>query len=220
MSVVGRWRIVETELWDSDALNLVAPVFIEFGEDGMGSFGFIAVQGELDCQEVTRDGRPGVEFSWEGNDDCDPASGRGWAVLEEGESLRGRIFFHLGDDSSFTAVRAGEPTQERCEARHWVKAAMTEISGGSADPVERETAIYPGRFIGEDRLVQYAGRILRPYPDKATAEIHDHHDLCTEFSPHPWPNAPGCPSLGFPDPRRSPYTPSSGKTGEISQSAH
>jgi hypothetical protein len=38
-----------------------------------------------------------VEFSWEGNDECDPASGRGWAVLEEDGSLCGRIFFHLGD---------------------------------------------------------------------------------------------------------------------------
>jgi hypothetical protein len=36
MSVVDRWRIVETELWASDALNLVAPAFIEFGEDGLG----------------------------------------------------------------------------------------------------------------------------------------------------------------------------------------
>jgi hypothetical protein len=112
MSLSGRWRIVETELWDSDALNLVAPAFIEFGEDGWGSFGFIAVQGELDCREVIRDGRPGVEFSWEGNDECDPASGRGWAVLEEDGSLRGRIFFHLGDDSSFTAVRgASRPSR-------------------------------------------------------------------------------------------------------------
>jgi hypothetical protein len=31
--------------------------------------------------------------------------GRGWAVLEEDGSLRGRIFFHLGDDSGFTAAR-------------------------------------------------------------------------------------------------------------------
>ena len=34
--------------------------FIEFTEDGSGSFGFIAVQGEVDCREVERDGRPGV----------------------------------------------------------------------------------------------------------------------------------------------------------------
>jgi hypothetical protein len=78
---------------------------------GLGSFGFITVQGKMDCREVVRDGRLGVEFSWEGNDECDPASGRGWAVLEEDESLRGRIFFHFGDDSGFTAVRGGEPTQ-------------------------------------------------------------------------------------------------------------
>ncbi|MFZ0188131.1 MAG: hypothetical protein WAL72_14440 [Streptosporangiaceae bacterium] len=112
MRIAGRWRITETELWDCDALNLVAPAFIEFAEDGSsGSFGFIAVQGEMDCGEVERNRRPGVEFSWEGNDECDPASGHGWAVLEEDGSLRGRIFFHLGDDSGFTAVR--EATEGR-----------------------------------------------------------------------------------------------------------
>ena len=112
MRIAGRWRITEAELWDCDALNLVAPAFIEFTGDGSGSFGFIAVQGEMDCREVERDGRPGVEFSWEGNDECDPASGRGWAVLEKDGSLRGRIFFHLGDDSGFTAVL--EATEDRC----------------------------------------------------------------------------------------------------------
>ena len=45
MRIAGRWRITEAELWDCDALNLVAPAFIEFAEDGSGSFGFIAVQG-------------------------------------------------------------------------------------------------------------------------------------------------------------------------------
>jgi hypothetical protein len=43
---------------------------------------------------------------WEGNDESDPASGRGWAALEEDGSLRGHIYFHLGDDSGFRAVRA------------------------------------------------------------------------------------------------------------------
>jgi hypothetical protein len=110
-SVVGRWRIVETEHWDRDALDLVAPAFIEFDEDGLGSLGFIAVEGSTDWREVQRDGLPGAEFSWEGNDESDQASGRGWGVLEEDGSLRGRIFFHLGDDSSFTAVRDNQPHQ-------------------------------------------------------------------------------------------------------------
>jgi superfamily II DNA or RNA helicase len=29
------------------------------------------------------------------------------------------------------------------------------------------------------RLVQYAGRTLRPHPGKTTAEIHDYHDAAT-----------------------------------------
>jgi superfamily II DNA or RNA helicase len=27
--------------------------------------------------------------------------------------------------------------------------------------------------------VQYAGRILRPFPGKTTAEVHDYHDVAT-----------------------------------------
>ena len=34
MRIAGRWRITEAELWDCDALNLVAPAFIEFAETG------------------------------------------------------------------------------------------------------------------------------------------------------------------------------------------
>jgi hypothetical protein len=54
-----------------------------------------------------------VEFTWEGNDESDPASGRGWAVLEEGGSLSGHIYFHLGDDSGFRAVRAKDAQKAR-----------------------------------------------------------------------------------------------------------
>jgi hypothetical protein len=50
---------------------------------------------------------PRVEFFWEGFDECDPAEGRGWALVEQDGSLRGHIFFHLGDDSSFRVTRTG-----------------------------------------------------------------------------------------------------------------
>jgi hypothetical protein len=81
------------------------------------------VEGSTDWREVQRDGLPGAEFSWEGSDEGDQASGRGWGVIEEDGSLRGRIFFHLGDDSSFTA-RARQPaaparrTRWRCLSHH------------------------------------------------------------------------------------------------------
>src|SRR6266542_2697900 len=106
MSLTGRWRIVEMDLWDLEAIDLVGPGFIEFGTDDTGGFGFIAVQGWTDCRHGERDGRPYVEFTWEGGDEGDQVSGRGWAALDEDGSLRGHIYFHLGDDSGFRAVRA------------------------------------------------------------------------------------------------------------------
>ncbi len=110
MRLAGRWRIVDMELWDAEAIDLVGPGFIEFDRCRTGRFRFIAAEGLLDCREVVRDGQPGVEFTWEGSDDGDPVTGRGWAVLNSDDALDGRIFFHLGDDSGFQATRA-EPTR-------------------------------------------------------------------------------------------------------------
>jgi superfamily II DNA or RNA helicase len=57
------------------------------------------------------------------------------------------------------------------------------------------------------RLVQYAGRILRAYPGKTTAEVHDYHDINTGvLASSLAKRAPGYISLGFPNPRRSPST--------------
>ncbi|HEV2921614.1 MAG TPA: hypothetical protein VG673_20610 [Actinomycetota bacterium] len=97
MSMTGAWRIVEMDLWDAEAIDLLGPGYIQFGADRTGRFRFIAVEGWMDCHSGPRDGRPCVEFTWEGNDESDPASGRGWAALEEDGSLRGHIYFHLGD---------------------------------------------------------------------------------------------------------------------------
>jgi superfamily II DNA or RNA helicase len=53
------------------------------------------------------------------------------------------------------------------------------------------------------RLVQYVGRILRPYPGKTTAEVHDYHDIDTGvLASSLSKRAPGYLSLGFPDPRK------------------
>jgi len=57
---------------------------------------------------------------------CDPASCRGWTVLEEDGSLRGRIFFHLGGDSGFTAVCEGQARRARAVRRAPVRLAKVE----------------------------------------------------------------------------------------------
>jgi hypothetical protein len=101
--LIGRWRIVEMSNWDRDAVDLIEPGFIEFDEDGIGAFGFVAVTGQIDYRETERDGHAVVEFTWEGVDEGDRVSGRGWATLSDDAVVEGRLFFHMGDDSSFRA---------------------------------------------------------------------------------------------------------------------
>jgi hypothetical protein len=104
-SIIGRWRITEMDNWDQEAVDLVQPGFIEFDDDGLGSLGFIVVTGELDWRDAERDEGPRVEFSWQGSDEGDDVSGRGWAAPNADGTLQGHIYFHLGDDSAFRAER-------------------------------------------------------------------------------------------------------------------
>jgi hypothetical protein len=103
----GRWRIVAMEVWDQDFVDAEVEGFIEFDAQGGGEFQFGYVRGDMDCRLTTRDGEPAVEWTWEGNDEMDPAQGRGWAVLK-GNELHGRLFFHQGDDSDFVARKKAQ----------------------------------------------------------------------------------------------------------------
>lgn len=111
-TIIGNWRIVETELWDLDDLDTVTPARLSLNRNHEGHLSFIAVEAQLDYRVVVRDGLPAIEFSFGGFDEGDAVMGRGWAVLD-GERLRGRLFFHQGDDSSFLAVRQHEATSRR-----------------------------------------------------------------------------------------------------------
>ncbi|MFA5952937.1 MAG: hypothetical protein WC807_21995 [Hyphomicrobium sp.] len=97
----GKWRITSMELWDRAAINLVGPGYIEF-KGAEGVMAFIVVEAWLDVRYGERDGKPIAEFSWEGTDEGDPRSGRGWATISNAGTLEGRVFFHQGDDSGFT----------------------------------------------------------------------------------------------------------------------
>ncbi len=101
---MGRWRIVEMDVWDNDYLDLIEPAFIQFGTED-GAFVFGAVKGWLDVRYGTRDGSACVEFSWEGFNDADQACGRGWAMLGTAGRLVGDLFIHNSDSSGFVAER-------------------------------------------------------------------------------------------------------------------
>lgn len=92
------------EQWDQDFIDEEVEGFFEFEPDGGGSFQFGYVQGQIDYRPSARDGKPCLEFSWDGHDEMDPAQGRGWAIAE-GDEISGMLFFHQGDESRFTAAR-------------------------------------------------------------------------------------------------------------------
>ena len=102
---LGAWRIVEMELWDQEYIDMETEGYFLFEEDNLGSFQFGLVQGRIDYRIETIDKIKRLEFSWEGEDENHEALGRGWAAVN-GDHLEGRIYFHLGDDSSFKARRS------------------------------------------------------------------------------------------------------------------
>ncbi len=104
--LLGTWRITWMETWEQDDVDLMGPGHFRFDRDGTGELRFIAVVGFLDGRFGKRDGKPSIEFSWEGHDENDPASGRGWAVLEGENKIKGHLFMHQGDESAFTAKRS------------------------------------------------------------------------------------------------------------------
>jgi superfamily II DNA or RNA helicase len=82
--------------------------------------------------------------------------------------------------------------------------ATGHVVGEGFDCPALDTLFIAGPVSFKGRLVQYAGRILRAYPGKQTAEVHDYHDIETPvLSAALAKRAPGYVSLGFPDPRRT-----------------
>jgi hypothetical protein len=101
---LGEWRITATGLWAPADLDEFAPAHITFSANRHGKLALIAIEADIDYRVVRRDGKPAVEFSWQGSDDGQPISGRGWALLGDGQ-IAGRLFIHQGDETSFTAKR-------------------------------------------------------------------------------------------------------------------
>lgn len=110
----GRWRIAEMDLWDQDALDLVAPASLEI-KGSEGEMRFIAVRAWLDIRYTARAGGPVAEFSWEAStraisaqagDGSNPepqaassaTSTSTWATTPASSVSRGEFFNSLLDD--------------------------------------------------------------------------------------------------------------------------
>ena len=87
----GMWHIFEMEMWDPKDFNMEVQAFIEIEDNMMGRFQFILVSGEIDGGIVSRPDGDMFEFTWEGNDENDSASGSGWMKIKDNGTGRRRI---------------------------------------------------------------------------------------------------------------------------------
>ena len=103
--LTGWWRIVDTETWVNDGLDILGPALISFtGDDD---------RLRMHCLLATVYPRPtktGLSFRWRGAWEYDQMTGSGSARVGKDGRLRGTIRIKDGDSSSFTAVRAEPPT--------------------------------------------------------------------------------------------------------------
>jgi superfamily II DNA or RNA helicase len=97
-------------------------------------------------------------------------------------------------------LRLNSPTA----GRPLLVVATGPYAGEGFDCPILDTLFLASPIAQKGTLIQYVGRVLRPYPGKSTAEVHDYHDvhvgvLASSLAKR----APGYVKLGFPDPRRA-----------------
>jgi hypothetical protein len=96
--VLGRWRIVEIEGWDTEYVDMLGSGHIQLDHDG-GHLEFGAVQISLDCWYS----KTGAHFTFHGSDEGTEVSSDGDVDLADDSTLAGEIRFHNGDDMPFIA---------------------------------------------------------------------------------------------------------------------
>ncbi len=101
----GSWHIQEMDAWDEDYFNMDVQAYFQIESNNLGHFQFGLVSGQLDGATDKIGEEEIFIFSWEGNDECDPASGCGWCRLRDENTIEGSIKLHLGDNSTFVAER-------------------------------------------------------------------------------------------------------------------
>ncbi len=99
--IIGLWRITKMSEWDNDYVNEEVKAYIKIEKSGIGEFHF----GYVQCSTSGRFKESKYDFTFEGNDECDPINGDGWMKINKDETAEGEIRFHRRDCSKFWAKR-------------------------------------------------------------------------------------------------------------------
>jgi hypothetical protein len=103
---LGKWRIVWMDQFDRKDIDMEVPAHITLENGARGNFQFILVSGAMDGEYRALDRWVcAFDFTWEGNDECDDASGDGWMGFVSDTRAEGEFRFHCGDTYKFKAVR-------------------------------------------------------------------------------------------------------------------
>jgi hypothetical protein len=104
--LIGRWRIVEADIWDRDHLELCGPAMMTITDQGHGKIAFGALQAGLDVEYS----RTSIGFTWEGFDEMDEVSGDGSAELLDDGSIEIEFAYRSGDEAVLKAKRETSST--------------------------------------------------------------------------------------------------------------
>ena len=99
--LIGRWRIVEADLWEPAYLDLAGPAYLEIADNGWAEFAFGAIEATAEPEY----GRTIVFFRWTGSDEGDEISGDGSAELQDDGTIEIELSFDNGDDAILTGRR-------------------------------------------------------------------------------------------------------------------
>lgn len=111
--LIGRWRIVEADMWDRDYLDLCGPAMMTIAEDGHGEIAFGAIQASLDIEYS----RESIGFAFEGFDEMDEVRGDGSAELLDDGSIEIEFAFRDGDEAILKAIRETTSTARQAKSR-------------------------------------------------------------------------------------------------------
>ncbi|MDN5850808.1 MAG: hypothetical protein L0H63_14420 [Nitrococcus sp.] len=104
--LVGRWRIIEADIWDRDYIDLCGPATVAIGADNHGEIAFGAMQANLEIGYCPAR----VFFTWTGSDEMNEVSGEGDAELLSDGSIAIAFAYHNGDEAVLKAIRQTSST--------------------------------------------------------------------------------------------------------------
>jgi hypothetical protein len=96
--LIGRWRIVEADLWDRAYLNLCGPAILTITAQS-GDIVFGALQAGLEAEYA----RDSIGFRWAESDEGDQVEGEGTAELLDDGTIEIEFADHNGDEAVLKA---------------------------------------------------------------------------------------------------------------------